>query len=80
MQNPLAQARDLQAGPLQVLQTGSSLLELRKKASAGGLVARVGARDLQLSRVGASVKGQGVCSSPLENGKLERYSRVCHTK
>lgn len=43
-------------------------------------MARVGTRDLQLSRAGASVKVQGVCNSPPENGKLERYSRVCHAK
>lgn len=43
-------------------------------------MARVGTRDLQLSRAGASVTVQGVCNSPPENGELERYSRVCHAK
>lgn len=75
-----AQARDLQAGRLQVLLTGLSLLELGKKASTGTLLGRVGTRDLQLSHFGASGKDQGVCNSPLENGKLERCSRVCHTQ
>lgn len=72
--------RAAEAELLQVLQTGLTLPKLRKKASAGGLVARVGTRDLQLSRAGASVTVQGVCNSPPENGELERYSRVCHAK
>lgn len=67
-----AQARDLQAG--------LSLLELGKKASRRTLLARVGTRDLQLSHFGASGKDQRVCNGPLENGKLERCSRVSHTQ